>query len=197
MDPQRLRATIRAARAGREEAYQEILAAFGPRLYGYFVRATGSRHDAEDLLGEVMLRLVGRLPEYDEKGRFEQWVFRIASNLVRDRIRRAKVRPMTSSLEAESPGGGVLGETIRGRGRPAEAGLRHEEVSQALNEALERLDEPSRQMVLLRHFAEMSFREIAEIFQCPIGTVLAKVHRALKALRTVLEANDESDAGRL
>ncbi|KPK85804.1 MAG: hypothetical protein AMJ81_02610 [Phycisphaerae bacterium SM23_33] len=197
MDPQRLRATIRAARAGREEAYQEILAAFGPRLYGYFVRATGSRHDAEDLLGEVMLRLVGRLPEYDEKGRFEQWVFRIASNLVRDRIRRAKVRPMTSSLEAESPGGGVLGETICGRGRPAEAGLRHEEVSQALNEALERLDEPSRQMVLLRHFAEMSFREIAEIFQCPIGTVLAKVHRALKALRTVLEANDESDAGRL
>jgi RNA polymerase sigma-70 factor (ECF subfamily) len=197
MDAQRLRATIKAARAGREQAYQEILAVFGPRLYAYFFRATGSPHDAEDLLAEVMLRLAGSLAEYDEQGRFEPWLFRIASNLVRDRIRRARARPTMSSLEGQGPGGRALGERIPSVAPPVETGLQHEEISQALTRALDRLDERSRQMVLLRHFGEMSFKEIAEIFQCPVGTVLAKVHRALKALRAVLEQDDESDAGRL
>lgn len=197
MDPERLRATIRAAGAGRNQAYQEVLAAYGPRLYGYFYRATRSRHEAEDLLGEVMLRLVSRLADYDERGRFEPWLFRIASNLLRDRIRRARVRPAMTSLEAERPGGGSLIETVRGQARAPDADLRHEEMSRALNRALQKLDEQSRQMVLLRHFGEMSFREIADIFQCPVGTVLAKVHRALKALRAVLEKDDERDARRL
>ena len=57
MHSQQLRAMIAAARSGGEEAYRQLLAGYGPRLYGYFYRATRSHHDAEDLLGEVMLRL--------------------------------------------------------------------------------------------------------------------------------------------
>lgn len=193
MDAQQLRAMIRRARAGSDEAYGQFLAAYGPRLYGYFYRATGSAHEAEDLLGDLMLRLLRRLGDYDERGRFEPWLFRIAANLVRDRIRRSRARPPTASLEAEGPTRAGLAETIRGRDRPVEAALAADEARASLDAALRTLDESSRQMVLLRHFAEMSFREIAEVFECPVGTVLAKVHRALKALRAVMtEGKDDS-----
>ena len=178
---------IRAARAGDEQAYRDFLAAYGPRLYGYFFRATGSAHDSEDLLSEVMVRLLRRLGDYDERGRFEPWLFSIAANLVRDRIRRARASPPPMSLEPGGEGEASLGESLDGGAEPADRAMLAGEASGFLAEALEKLDERSRHMVLLRHFGEMSFKEIAEVFQCPVGTVLAKVHRALKSLRAILE----------
>lgn len=193
MHSQQLRAMIAAARSGGEEAYRQLLAGYGPRLYGYFYRATRSHHDAEDLLGEVMLRLVRRLGDYDDRGRFEPWLFCVAANLVRDRIRRARANPTPMSLEAGSDAGMALVESLSGPDVAVDGDVLADEVSKELSSALARLDERSRQMVLLRHFGEMSFKEIAEVFECPVGTVLAKVHRALKSLRVVLEANNEPE----
>ncbi len=173
------------------EAYQRLLAEYGPRLYGFFLRATGSHHEAEDLLGELMLRVVRGSDSYDERGKLESWLFRIGSNLLRDRIRRRKSSPAAMSMELESPSGTSVGESIPDDGPMPDASLRTLELSERVQKALDRLDESSRQMVLLRHFAEMSFKEIAEVFSCPIGTVLAKVHRALKALRQILETEHE------
>ena len=184
-------ALITAVRAGADGAWEDFLAVYGRRLYGYFFRATRSHHDAEDLLGEIMLRLVRKIGEYDDRGRFEPWLFRIASNLVRDRIRRAKARPTPMSLENDDDEQTGLGETISGTETPVDAGLLAGENRIALDAAMEQLPEKSRQMVLLRHFGDMSFKEIAEIYDCPVGTVLARVHRALKTLRTVLETSDE------
>ena len=191
MESQELRATISAAQAGSAEAYAALLEAYGPRLYGYFFRATANHHDAEDLLGEMMLRLVQNLKSYDDRGRFEPWLFRIAANLVRDRIRRSRSSPPAASLESEGPSGQSLEEGLASPPAPVEAALLAGEVRQELAGALEQLDERSRQMVLLRHFGQMSFKEIAEVFDCPVGTVLAKVHRALKTLRGLLEDNHE------
>jgi len=191
MDPARLAAIVAGARAGKQDSYQELLDHYGPRLYGYFYRTTGSHHDAEDLLGEIMLRLVRTLPNYDDRGRFEPWLFRIAANLLRDRIRRSRVRPAAASLEAEDADGGTLGEVLSGNDVPADAGLLRSEQSVRVEAVLARLDEVSRSMVLLRHFAELSFKEIAAIFDCPVGTVLAKVHRALRSMRAMMERDDE------
>ena len=194
MDSQQLRAIVASASVGGEEAYRQLLTAYGPRLYGYFYRATRSHHDAEDLLGEVMLRLVRRLGDYDDRGRFEPWLFCVAANLIRDRIRRAKANPRPMSLEAESDAGTTLADSLRGAAIPVDAEALAEEVSDELSAAMAKLDERSQQMVLLRHFGDMSFKEIAEVFECPVGTVLAKVHRALKALRTIMEIDDEPNA---
>jgi len=191
MESEQVRAMIRSARMGDEAAYQEFLAAYGPRLYGYFFRATGSAHDSEDLLSEVLVRLLRRLGDYDERGRFEPWLFSIAANLVRDRIRRRKVRPTMASLESADDDHAPLGDALPGSAEPVDGAMQASEDADALSTALETLDETSRQMVLLRHFSEMSFKEIAAVFECPLGTVLAKVHRTLKALRTVMEG--ESD----
>lgn len=191
MESQPLRLLLAGARKGDAHAYQQLLSEFGPRLYGYFYRSTASHHDAEDLLSEVMLRLVRNLGEYDERGRFEPWLFRIAANLLRDRIRRTKTSPTAFSLDSPSAQGLSVAETVSDGREGPDAPLEFQDLSETLQRAIGRLDETSRQMLLLRHFAQMSFKEIAEVFDCPIGTVLARVHRAIKSLRQILEDDDE------
>ena len=183
MEPQRLRGIVASAQAGSAEGYQALLGAYGPRLLAYFFRATGSYHDAEDLLGELTLRLVRRLKDYTEQGRFDQWLFRIAANMIRDRIRRRKARPSLMSLAAEDSSQQSLAGRIPATGPVVEAPLMAGEASERLNAALEKLDDLTRQMILLRYFAEMSFREITELFDCPLGTALERVHRGLRTLR--------------
>lgn len=193
MEPERLRAVIVSAQTGDSGAYRELLDAYGRRLYGYFLRAIGNHHDAEDLLGELMLKLVSKLDKYDDRGRFEPWLFRIASNMVRDRIRRVKANPKPASLSVESDTGTSRADQLLAATGPVEDGLLAEETSERLQQALLRLDETTREMILVRHFSQMSYKEIAELFQCPLGTALARVHRGLKVLRQIMGADDEPD----
>lgn len=189
MESDRLRAAIASAQADEADGYQVLLDVYGPRLYGYFFRATGNHHDAEDLLGDLMLRLVRRLRDYDDRGRFEPWLFRIAANMVRDRIRRAKVRPPVTSLATEGEDW-ALGDKLPAPVEPADGALLAQEASAELQEALEKLDATTRDMVILRHFSELSFKEIAEMFDCPLGTALAKVHRGLRTMRRLMGTDD-------
>lgn len=193
MQPERLREVIASARAGEAAGFEALLSAYGPRLYGYFLRATGRHHDAEDLLGEIMLRLVRQLKNYDEKGRFEPWLFRIAANLVRDRIRRRKARPAALSLSIESDSGRALADNVAADLPAVDSDVLAQEASAALEKALAKLDPRTREMILLRHFGQMGFREIAGICQCPIGTVLARVHRGLRTLRRLMGARDGAE----
>jgi RNA polymerase sigma-70 factor (ECF subfamily) len=183
MNSEQLRDTIAQAQKGDAQAYERLLAGYGPRLYGYFYRATGRHHDAEDLLSELTLRLVRTLKKYDHQGRFEPWLFRIAANMVRDRIRRCKTRPAAMSLSAEDDLGRTLADGLPADARAVDTQMLTQEMSVELQSALEMLDDTTRQMILLRHFGELSFKEIAKLFDCPLGTALAKVHRGLLKLR--------------
>ena len=189
MNPQQLSETIAAAQAGEPAGFETLLEVFGPRLYGYFYKATGNHHEVEDLLGEISLRLVKQLKNYDHRDRFEPWLFRIAANMVRDRIRRRVSRPRTASLSASDDAGTSLADGLSGNDESVDSRLLAAEAGEQLNSAMRTLDETTREMVLLRYFGELSFKELADRFHCPLGTVLAKVHRGLRALRKVMADN--------
>lgn len=189
MDPQQLSETIAAAQAGEPAGFEALLEAYGPRLYGYFYKATGNHHEVEDLLGEISLRLVKQLKKYDHRDRFEPWLFRIAANMVRDRIRRRVSRPRPASLSASDDAGGSLADGLSGNDESVDSRLLAAEAGEQLSSAMQTLDETTREMVLLRYFGELSFKELADRFHCPLGTVLAKVHRGLRALRKVMDDN--------
>ncbi|MCY2927682.1 MAG: sigma-70 family RNA polymerase sigma factor, partial [Planctomycetota bacterium] len=87
LDAQELLRAITDAQAGGENGFEVILQLYGRRLYGFFYRTTGDGHEAEDLVSELMLRLIRRLKHYQHRDRFESWLFRIAANMARDRIR--------------------------------------------------------------------------------------------------------------
>jgi RNA polymerase sigma-70 factor (ECF subfamily) len=191
MEAQQLRSVIAQAKSGNADAFGRLQAAYGGRLYGYFVRATGNHHDAEDLLGELMLRLVRMLPKYDEQGRFDPWLFRIAANLVRDRIRRRKAAPETLSISVEDDDGKSLSERIAGEHVAVDTGLLASENKRQLQQELEKLDQTTREMVLMRFYGQMSFKDLAKEFDCPLGTALAKVHRGLSLLRERLGSDHD------
>jgi RNA polymerase sigma-70 factor (ECF subfamily) len=189
MDAVELADVIARARRKDPAAFESLVVAYGARLYGYFYRLTGSRHDAEDLLQEVFVRIVRVIADYNHEGRFEAWLFRIATNLVRDRVRRSK---------REHPGGSEPGlrgerdevEPIGEKADPAAgrpwASLEQTESLDRLQWAVSQLPEAEREVIMLRHFSQLSFREIADQMGTPLGTALARAHRGLAKLRDLM-----------
>lgn len=184
---------IRGAQRGDAVAFDRLVEAFAHRLSGFIYRMTGRREGVEDLVQEVFVRVVRMIGAYQHDGRFEAWIFRIAANLVRDRLRRTKRAPRL--VDVGSLGGGEEVEAggldrLEGPSEPADARLVRDEAIDALNDALARLPEAEREVVLLRHFSQMSFREIAVLMGTPIGTALARGHRGLARLRELMVSNE-------
>ncbi len=162
-------------RPGEPEDVAARLLAYAPRVYGLLVRMVGRRDVAEDLLQETMLRALGAAERYNDQGKFRGWLFRIAANQARDWIRRRGRAPLAEA-DAPPPTDPV---------RPDEAALRRERA-RCVEEALARLAEPDREVLLMRYYGEMTFKEIAEAKGEPLGTVLARAHRALKKLGALM-----------
>lgn len=192
MDEARLTELIGRARNRDADAYDGIIDAYGPRLFGYLYRLTGSREDAEDLLQEVFLRLVRTVGEYTHDGRFEAWLFRIAANLARDHARRSARAPRIAQLDAAGGGMPADGQDVLGRREPdakgPDARMILSESVDAVQKALARLSAAEREVVMLRHFSDLTFAEISDAMGTPLGTTLARGHRALAKLRQWLGA---------
>jgi len=177
------------ARAQRRDpaAFDVLIERYGPCLYRYFYRVTGRRADSEDLLQELFVRLVSTIRQYEDTGRFEAWLFRIATNLVRDRIRRIRtsreVKP--KSTESDWSDEALTQCADKFQPQPLDRLHRTEELDR-LQRALNQLPEPERMVVLLRHYSQMSFREIADLMGTPLGTALARAHRGLTKLRELM-----------
>ena len=192
LDEEQLGGLIERAQRLDPDAYDALVEAFGPRLFGFLYRLTGSRDEADDLLQDVFLRVVRMLPSYTHSGRFEAWIFRIAANLGRDRIRRVRRTPTIVSLtqatddgeDAERAGG----DTDGAGGAPDAPLIRREQLDR-MQIALGQLPAPEREVIMLRHYSELGFAEIADLMGTPLGTALARAHRGLARLRQLMEAD--------
>jgi len=170
---------IHAWRSGDEGALRRLVERWQRPLYGFLVKSTGSREDAEDLFQDTWVRLLGALPRYEERQQFKSLLFTVASRLAIDQSRRR-------GRYREEPVDGDEGWAQRlpaGAAACPEAQLERAGREEALREAIQRLPDPQRQVVLLRLEADMSFQEIAEVQGAPVGTVLPRMHRAVKSIR--------------
>ena len=177
---------IRKAKDLDAGAFDEIVDAYSSRLYGFFHRMLGQREEAEDLVQEVFVRVIKGVTEYREEGRFEAWLFRIAGNLVRDRIRREPKEPTIGSV-GQDHADDLESRTDRQTGGAGESLERREDVDR-MQKCLAKLQSAEREVILMRHYGELSFAEIAEYTAAPLGTVLARAHRGLAKLRQWMES---------
>jgi len=164
--------------------------AYSARLYGFLYRLTGHRNDAEELVQDVFVRVVRHIEGYDHDGRFEAWIFRIATNLARDRIRRFSRRPDIGQLPGvgDELGSGIEEDRRKSAGVPRpDAGLEVAEDVERLQGALDQLPTAEREVIMLRHYSQLSFAEIAESMETPLGTALARAHRGLAKLRRIMD----------
>lgn len=182
---------VGGAKRGDPAAFDRLVEEFGPRLFGFALRLLNGKDEAEDVVQEVFLKVVRTIEQYEHDSRFEAWLFRIAANAVRDRIRSSR-----RSVSASGGAGPVTEEemeramyprrddaSIRG---PLETMENNEDVDRVQN-CLSRLPLAEREVIMLRHYSSMSFAEIAEMMGTPIGTALARAHRGLAKLREWME----------
>ena len=169
----------RAAR-GDEAAWRAIVETYSPRVYG-LVKAQCGNHDlAEEITQSAFCTIVAKLPAYAEVGKFESWLFRIAMNRLRDEMRRRKRQAI--SVEEQSLIG-LAGE------QPSEEppSASDDPQIQQLRAAMARLSESDQRIIYLRHYGGLSFKQIADVLGEPLGTVLARQHRALKKLAELIQ----------
>lgn len=160
---------------GESKSFSKVVDMYSSRCFGYFYRLTGNTDISDELLSELFVKLVEKISTY-KGGSFESWLFRVASNIFHDYLRskqRQKKALDFRKVEADSD---VI-ETKKSDG----------EQIDKLQIQLSRLDEDTRELIMLRFYSELSFKEIAEMRSEPIGTTLAKLHRGLKKLRECME----------
>ena len=139
----------------------------------------------------MFVKLVRSLKRYREQEKFEVWLFKIARNRIVDHWR--KNRPIPISGTADTDDDDPMAKII---GRETDPGVTVENSEQydRLQQALGTLPDEQRETILLRYFSGMSFAEIAKLTGRPLGTALARAHRGLEKLRTILsERSDDAE----
>jgi len=166
---------IVGCKTGDSKCFAQIVDMYSSRCYGYFYRLTGNKDVSDDLLSELFVKLTEKMGTY-KGGSFEGWLFRVASNIFHDYL-RGKHR-WTKLLDARKTQ--LELETTEPRWSDAEG-------IDKLQVQLARLDADTKELIMLRFYSQLSFKEIAEIRSEPIGTTLSKLHRGLKRLRELME----------
>jgi RNA polymerase sigma-70 factor (ECF subfamily) len=166
---------IRGCKENDGESFSRLLELYSSRLYGYFYRLTGNRQVSDDLLGELFVKLVGKIGSYG-KGSFDCWLFRIASNIFHDYLRKKQRYSKLVEFEKE-----------RLKSNISEPKKNESESFDRLEIQLKKLDSDTRELIMLRFYSEMNFKEISQFRSEPIGTTLSKYYRGIKKLREMME----------
>jgi RNA polymerase sigma-70 factor (ECF subfamily) len=172
-----------------QERFVEDTAPFMDSLFGAAMRMTRNRADAEDLLQETFLRAYRGYGRFEEGTNLRAWLYRILTNTFINRYRAKQRRPSESDLSDVEDLylyrhlGGLEASQ---RGRSAEDELMDLITDAEVKEAIESLPEQFRLAVLLADVEGFSYKEIAEILDVPIGTVMSRLHRGRKGLQKAL-----------
>jgi len=181
-EPEELGNIVALAAGGDESAWEQLVGLYSRRV---FAMARSRLHDeelAEEITQSVFVTIATKLGQssYTEQGRFEPWLFRITMNRVRDLCRK-RARHATPMAPEHFAG-------VEGRAQPdIHQRDEHQNQLDSLRLAMEQLSDSDREIVELRHHGQMSFKQIAAMTGDPIGTLLARHHRALKKLRSIIE----------
>ncbi len=178
---------LRRFRRGDERAFEEIVRSYADRLVKFFRRLGADGGTCEDLTQEVFLKMVRGAVEYEARGRFDAFVFRVARNAWIDHVRAVDARPRLGSLDRE--GAGEPLPVPDGRAGPAESAGRREEA-RLLLAGLARIPEGERLVVELGLFQGLPYAEVASVLDIPVGTVKSRMFSAIRRLRKELEERE-------
>jgi len=156
-------------------------------MFGAAMRLTRSEADAQDLVQDAFLKAYRFYDRYEPGTNMRAWLLRVLTNTFINKYRRSsRERRVFDGDDAEPVGEGVMSRAaMRALHEPDGEAMRSL-VSQEIQAALDELSEEHRLMIVLADVEELSYKEIADIVGCPIGTVMSRLHRARKQLQTRL-----------
>ncbi|MBI1795825.1 MAG: sigma-70 family RNA polymerase sigma factor [Candidatus Eisenbacteria bacterium] len=177
---------VRRCLAGDEKAYRELVEMYQAQVYSLALRMVRRPADAEDLTQETFVRMFRALSRYDPTRSFAAWLMTIATRLSIDHIRRRKVSPI-SLTQRERDTEEEYEIEVQDPGLKPDEVATHAEEERRVVGMIDALPPHYRIVVILRHQQDLSYEEIAEALQMPLGTVKARIHRARALLKARIE----------
>jgi len=178
---------VRSVLAGDRERFGELVERYQGRLINYLYRLVRNLDEAHDLAQEVFVRVYQALDRFDPQYRFSTWLFRVAQNAAIDVIRKRRFRLVPLSRPDDDGGDGSWEIDLEAGGPSALETMETEERDVRVRAAIDGLPWEYRELILLRHYGELAYEEIAEAKGMPLGTVKNKLFRARQMLKGVLE----------
>jgi RNA polymerase sigma-70 factor, ECF subfamily len=185
----RERRLLRKLRDRDEKAFREMVEEYGDRVFNLTYRMMGNREEAEDVAQEVFITVFKSIETFREEAKFSTWLYRITANHCKNRIKYLSRRHEKGKAEFDERverGGAAVGSAAPSPSQRPDTALEGAQIEVLMQQAIAMLDEEHRILVVLRDVEELSYEEICQITELPIGTVKSRLHRARVALRKKL-----------
>jgi len=177
---------VRLYQKGSQPAITELVKRYKQKIFTSIFFLVRKRELAEDLFQETFIKIITSLREkkYNEEGKFLPWAIRIAHNLVIDHFRKEQHMPMQRDTEEYS-----LFDYMPHRSRNAVETIIHDEKIGMVRKLIEQLPFEQREVVIMRQYGELSFKEISNILNININTALGRMHYAILKMREMVKEN--------
>lgn len=169
---------------GEAALYTDLVQRYQGRLVNYLNRFLGNHEESQELCQEVFLKVYRALDRYNPKYRFSTWLFRVARNAAIDLLRKRRLKLVP--IQRVAADGETQEWEFPSEDKDPYRVLRNVERREAIGAAIDGLKEEYRELIQLRHFAEMTYEEIAEFKGMPLGTVKNKLFRGRRMLKARL-----------
>ncbi|MCO6436488.1 MAG: RNA polymerase sigma factor [Phycisphaerae bacterium] len=176
--------------AGRAASFELLVRRYAQELYQFVYRFTSDGAATDDVIQETFLQVHHSAAGFDPDRRFKPWLFTIAANKARDHLRR-RGRLRELPIEARVNEGGESArrfvELFANSDLEADESLSVDERRRAVRKAVEQMPERLREVLILAYYANLPYRDIAEVANIPVGTVKSRLHAAVQSFRTAYE----------
>ena len=181
------RALVSRILEGDRDRFTELVKRYEKRVVNYVYRITHRYEEAHDLAQEIFVKVFMALDRYDPKYQFSTWLFRIAQNTAIDALRKKSVVEVPIAKPATQTDEESKDREFADTGVSPYRALKNKQLAGAIDKAVLELPPDYRELIQLRHFAELSYEEIASMKKLPLGTVKNKLFRARNMLKETLE----------
>lgn len=174
---------INKCKANDGEAYRQLMKLYQNKLYGYLWRFSDSEEETDEMFQETLIKAWKGIRKYSEQKKFASWLFTIAHNVAMDSLRNKNRNKVFVNIEE-------INEHFY---QPSiEDQMVQQEELERINQLIKNLSNKQREVFLLRQNGELSFKEIAEITNQPINTVLSHMRYSIKKIKKQFENENES-----
>ena len=172
--------------SGDESALSSLINRHQSKIYGFIYSKIGDRDLSDDIFQDTFIKVIKTLKtsSYNEEGKFLPWVMRIAHNLVVDHFRKAKKMPFQRETEEYSIFNYMTDNSLNIEGQ-----IISEQVESDLAKLLDELPADQKEVLVMRMYQDLSFKEIADLTGVSINTALGRMRYALLNLRKIIEKN--------
>lgn len=188
-------ALVERAQKGEKKAFELLVAKYQHRLIRLLARFIKDEHEVNDIAQDTLIKAYRALPSFRGESAFYTWLYRIGMNTAKNFLANSGKRPFISSDVANEDGDILsLADQLSDNHTP-EAEMINREILQTVDEAVAKLPEDLKKTIIFREMEGLSYEEIAQIMDCPIGTVRSRIFRAREAiaqeLRPLLDTSED------